>query len=507
MAAALRRCADERFRSALVRVDPRPPLRAGRGDTRYHGRGMATMTRHTGLLDAPVLRDRDMDGDGTIDLATVDQRLYYLGDYQFNDNGTWTLVAPGAEGFSAQMTAAPVAAVAERYAYDAYGTMTVYDDGWVARPGGSAVDNSVTYAGYMLDGETGLYAVRNRYYHPTLGQWISRDPAGYVDGASLVGYCGGAPVGAVDPWGLDDICPLPKRSIDAGRKVLSTVAPDERIVTYIVGGRGAYDYGVTNWDKPGELALFEASASVQFGDRSYTAIYSVQFREKLFPSVEEGQTVWRPVGDPWINIVRWEADPEPRVVRQEFEAAEAQQEFDEARRAGVWALAAGVESGLSSIGELAADFIPGLNLVKGGYEAVTGNSFLKANESVSTTGRVLGGLVATAAAYKVVSCAAGVYRSMKAARGIREAELVAGEFMTAVGRSMSREQAVRAVRELRDISAGSRRAAKEIAEAASPIGRSIYHDPARLRSGKMAPGHYHPVGVDGDQMPVHVIHD
>jgi len=47
-----------------------------------------------------------------------------------------------------------------------------------------------------------LNAARYRNYHPTLGRWLQRDPAGYRDGANLYGYVSDNPEGAVDPTGL-----------------------------------------------------------------------------------------------------------------------------------------------------------------------------------------------------------------------------------------------------------------------------------------------------------------
>ena len=40
-----------------------------------------------------------------------------------------------------------------------------------------------------------LNATRYRNYHPTLGRWIERDPAGYLDGPNLQAYVSGAPAG------------------------------------------------------------------------------------------------------------------------------------------------------------------------------------------------------------------------------------------------------------------------------------------------------------------------
>ena len=47
-----------------------------------------------------------------------------------------------------------------------------------------------------------LNAARYRNFHPTLGRWIERDPAGYLDGANLYGYISGNPAGLIDPSGL-----------------------------------------------------------------------------------------------------------------------------------------------------------------------------------------------------------------------------------------------------------------------------------------------------------------
>ena len=47
-----------------------------------------------------------------------------------------------------------------------------------------------------------LNAARYRNFHPTLGRWIERDPAGYGDGVSLYEYVGSRPTRCLDPAGL-----------------------------------------------------------------------------------------------------------------------------------------------------------------------------------------------------------------------------------------------------------------------------------------------------------------
>lgn len=45
--------------------------------------------------------------------------------------------------------------------------------------------------------------MRQRYYDPGLGRWLSADPIGFSGGLNLYGYCGQNPTNGVDPLGLD----------------------------------------------------------------------------------------------------------------------------------------------------------------------------------------------------------------------------------------------------------------------------------------------------------------
>ena len=63
------------------------------------------------------------------------------------------------------------------------GDPTVDLDGsteWDIDTDGGDWDNQVLFAGYRHDPETGLYHVRYRYHHPSLGRWITRDPIARV---------------------------------------------------------------------------------------------------------------------------------------------------------------------------------------------------------------------------------------------------------------------------------------------------------------------------------------
>ena len=143
-------------------------------------------------IDAPVLRWRSVSG-------PLDETLYYCNDA--NMNVTALVSASGT--------------VEERYVYDPYGSATIYDGSWNEVQWEASKHNAVLYCGYRFDAETGFYNVRFRYYHPTLGRWMARDPGpasprdegqedvsgAYSDGMNLYQYCHSTPAAGTDPSG------------------------------------------------------------------------------------------------------------------------------------------------------------------------------------------------------------------------------------------------------------------------------------------------------------------
>ncbi len=77
-----------------------------------------------------------------------------------------------------------------RYQYDAFGNLLSHDD---------YTDISFRYCGEYFDEETGLIYLRNRYYDPSIGRFITEDPI--KDGLNWYVYCGNNPVNFVDPSG------------------------------------------------------------------------------------------------------------------------------------------------------------------------------------------------------------------------------------------------------------------------------------------------------------------
>ena len=80
----------------------------------------------------------------------------------------------------------------EDYDYDAFGNQINQS---------TEKSTPFRYAGEYYDEETDLIYLRNRYYSPTVGQFITEDPA--KDGTNWYVYCRNNPIMHVDPWGLD----------------------------------------------------------------------------------------------------------------------------------------------------------------------------------------------------------------------------------------------------------------------------------------------------------------
>ena len=146
-------------------------------------------------IDAAICRDRDTsdgsggdpDGDCT---DSDDEHLYYTQDANFNT----TALVDASDG-----------SVVERYVYDPYGTVTIWNEARTSTIAwANSKQNEILFCGYRFDPESGLYHVRRRVYHPTLGRWLQRDPLGYVDGMSVYEYCGGTATLTLDPMGLFD---------------------------------------------------------------------------------------------------------------------------------------------------------------------------------------------------------------------------------------------------------------------------------------------------------------
>lgn len=81
------------------------------------------------------------------------------------------------------------------YEYDAFGNS-------IKAIGTKANQNPWRFSTKWTDGETGHLYYGYRYYMPSKGRWLSRDPIGEAGGLNLYGMVGNNPVNYVDPMGL-----------------------------------------------------------------------------------------------------------------------------------------------------------------------------------------------------------------------------------------------------------------------------------------------------------------
>ncbi len=107
---------------------------------------------------------------------------------------------------NAQMSIAAVThhdgSIRERYAYDAYGNTTILAANGTTVRSSSNMNNPFMYTGRFYHSDFEKYYFRARFYYPAQGQFLNRDPKGYVDGASL--YAGYFSPNGMDPTGTEN---------------------------------------------------------------------------------------------------------------------------------------------------------------------------------------------------------------------------------------------------------------------------------------------------------------
>ncbi len=195
-------------------------------------------TRHYYYTDQWQIIEERLNSSTTADRQFV-WGVRYTDDLVLRDRGSERLYAIQ-DYFQPTAVTNTSGVVLERYGYEAFGTSRVMDASFGTQTA-SSYDWETRFGAYRWDGETGLYQVRNRYLHPGLGRWMTRDPIEYSDGLNLFDYCHNRPTNEIDALGLAAACAAP---------VLKFVAT--RVVTKFIPGVGwvllAVDvYLLTKW--------------------------------------------------------------------------------------------------------------------------------------------------------------------------------------------------------------------------------------------------------------------
>lgn len=132
------------------------------------------------------------------------------------------------------------------FEYGPFGELTMVDSGggW-SNP---AALCPFLFSTKYYDAEIGLYYYGYRYYEPSAGKWLNRDPLAEEGGLNLYGYCQNDPVSAVDPLG-DRILVSTDAQADFEKWYVANVTLGQKISSgnkpYL--GEGAYLKGEGWW--------------------------------------------------------------------------------------------------------------------------------------------------------------------------------------------------------------------------------------------------------------------
>jgi RHS repeat-associated protein len=199
--------------------------------------GTATKARYVWspvYVDALILRDRDGDNNSGTGTNGLEERLWVMQDANWNVVG----LVNGS------------GVVVERYAYDAFGAVTVMNGSWTV--GSTAYGWQHYHQGLKLD--VAGYDNRGRIYDPVLGRFRNLDPIRYEAGdVNLYRYVGNSPVDSLDPLGLEDLKEALERFRKKGWKVHNP--PDSREDQFGQGiKKGGFGFGFLD-----ESAVFHFS--------------------------------------------------------------------------------------------------------------------------------------------------------------------------------------------------------------------------------------------------------
>jgi RHS repeat-associated protein len=146
------------------------------------------------------------------------------------------------------------AALFERYTYDLSGAPRFYDPNGSERMV-SAYDTRFLFAGSQYLPDTGLYDMRNRFYHIGLNRFLQTDPIGFKgDALNLYRYCGNDDVNRNDPMGLTDVNYVGDSSCQDRelKSYLDDINPTDVIS---VSAHGSPTQLMTSWGGKGRIPL------------------------------------------------------------------------------------------------------------------------------------------------------------------------------------------------------------------------------------------------------------
>ncbi len=114
-------------------------------------------------------------------------------------------------------------AVVNKYAYDDFGNVAMNSVETIANP-----FKYVGTYGVQTDASDLLY-MRARYYKPSIGRFINKDPIGLAGGLNQYSYTGDNPINFIDPTGLKTVVDLVRDLV--GRRIWNQYLAGKLLIT------------------------------------------------------------------------------------------------------------------------------------------------------------------------------------------------------------------------------------------------------------------------------------
>jgi RHS repeat-associated protein len=157
--------------------------------------------------------------------------------------GTYFICYDG-NGNVVALVNAPNGTIAANYEYGPFGEL-------IRATGPLAKVNPFMFSTKFYDWETSLYYYGYRYYNPSTGRWLSRDPIAEKGGLNLYGFVRNSPIGRFDVLGLQTATLVPaavvseiEAGIAAGGIPYAQIAQDYSVsITYVLAMAATYEAG------------------------------------------------------------------------------------------------------------------------------------------------------------------------------------------------------------------------------------------------------------------------
>jgi RHS repeat-associated protein len=211
-------------------------------------------------------------------------------------------------------------AIAQTYAFDSFGKQTASS---------GSLTNPFQYTGRELDSETGLYFLRNRYYDPQTGRFVSEDPGGFVGGIDMYAYVTNNPANLIDPFGLqgggpyhppagihtkcteDDSCSVIKGKMWLLQRMIASHTGWDRIMPRPRGGNKHSQDIADLWK---QLAECQALAAVKCKDcdpkkpPNFPPV-PIPYVGPILDKITDPMLDW--LKDTWDDLKHWHPQPRP----------------------------------------------------------------------------------------------------------------------------------------------------------------------------------------------------